>query len=1388
MKKLCSIFLMLAMLFGIILPCCTLQAEAAPIEYYETTKDFQGLKMSIIGDSISTYEGVTNSKTYNPLYMSTTEATFGTYYGDSARSDYDQFSQVKRADTWWQQTIDTLGMELLVNNAWSGSYIVKDNARGNTTEYPAAGYKNRAVNLHNGSKKPDIIAVYLGTNDIGSASTVGSKANVDTDSERKALYTSVNNYATPTTSVQAYYIMISRMLATYPDAEIYCLTPTVAISMTDARQTSTDNFNNGVRYLVDYWQGLGKKVYLVDLDKNSGISNNAIVKDYYYANNVHPDVTGMDWITSCLISEIMEHSTKGTGTSTFHEVSYNLSQCYAKAGLPRRVAKGQSLQINLVPYTAGQKLNLIVTMKDANGNNVVIPGGGVRGNSVYIPEVTGPITVKASVTNDLNFQWIANSEAFASSTGVGFTYNRNTLVSGTYTGGSTSGTFTDIQYSLAQPVVLEYDRPWVLEYKGGGTYAGGIMLMNNTAESATSGNMYIHITQTNVLFGYRDSVGYNNSGISWETIASKMGSTAGTDYRTETHVFRFENVPNGTSNKIYLYVDGVKIGSMDAVKLIGASATNSAASNVNISGKDFTFNYLGSTNHPVRNCSMSYIKVWENGQDLNTANLNSYRWELSADKDAFVTLDNNQFAENELRMQAGSISNGTFTNTYFEIDKQIVLMHDQTWNLEWVSSGEWYDARNGGMLLCSTDGANDLNSFYLYRRSGSSFIAFGERKNSLHNNYGVGLSANGIDGTVRHKYNLVNEVTTDAAGAYSTNMVYLYVDDVKIGPMTSYYQGGTDTGTTSNWVVGKDFTFNYLGTESFTVGDCDLEYLQVTVPCIHNYQEVVTAPTCTGDGFTTHTCSKCGDSYTDSTVAATGHGWSKGTCTACGIVCDHPNHNTSVAACTVCGFIVGHNWNNGICSDCGATCSHPVHKQDGQCTQCDVVVEHNYVFDGKCACGLEEVKDYYLFGYINGANYACEEDYENLGQYLFVDGKLTVTFDCDSYVAVKTGDNNSWYMTNGWQGNAKSVTLYNTNTEITADKLYIPGGVEVELTLVDNGDDTFTLSYEILFCPHTSHDTAGNCTLCGEAVVHSYDSVVTAPTCTEGGYTTYTCSICGHSYTGDITSILGHNYSSVVTAPTCDASGYTTYTCDTCGHTYTGNTTSATGHSYTSSVTTSATCTTAGVKTLTCFACGDSYNESIPMLGHSYADGKCSVCGEADPDFAVDYYLVGWINGSDYGCEGDYENMGQYKFVDGILTATFESDSYVFIKTTNNLHWFMFESYCNTTSGTLYNTTTGTSEKMFVPGGVELVFTLVENEDGSLTLSYAVQEEPVVVPTLTLNYPTLAFEAEILYNAYFTVSDASSVVEFGMVTFSSRLVDGTIADAVDMIPGYATAG
>ena len=66
---------------------------------------------------------------------------------------------------------------------------------------------------------------------------------------------------------------------------------------------------------------------------------------------------------------------------------------------------------------------------------------------------------------------------------------------------------------------------------------------------------------------------------------------------------------------------------------------------------------------------------------------------------------------------------------------------------------------------------------------------------------------------------------------------------------------------------------------------------------------------------------------------------------------------------------------------------------------------------------------------------------------------------------------------------------------------------------------------------------------------HSYTAKVTAPTCTAGGYTTYTCSLCGHSYTGDKTSALGHGWSSWQTtkAPTCTENGQQQRTCSRCG-------------------------------------------------------------------------------------------------------------------------------------------------------------------------------------------------------------------------------------------------
>ena len=52
--------------------------------------------------------------------------------------------------------------------------------------------------------------------------------------------------------------------------------------------------------------------------------------------------------------------------------------------------------------------------------------------------------------------------------------------------------------------------------------------------------------------------------------------------------------------------------------------------------------------------------------------------------------------------------------------------------------------------------------------------------------------------------------------------------------------------------------------------------------CEHAYEAVVTAPTCTEAGYTTYTCSKCGESYVADEVAALGHDYRNGVCTRCG--------------------------------------------------------------------------------------------------------------------------------------------------------------------------------------------------------------------------------------------------------------------------------------------------------------------------------------------------------------------------------------------------------------------------------------------------------------------------------------------------------------------------
>ena len=95
---------------------------------------------------------------------------------------------------------------------------------------------------------------------------------------------------------------------------------------------------------------------------------------------------------------------------------------------------------------------------------------------------------------------------------------------------------------------------------------------------------------------------------------------------------------------------------------------------------------------------------------------------------------------------------------------------------------------------------------------------------------------------------------------------------------------------------------------------------------------------------------------------------------------------------------------------------------------------------------------------------------------------------------------------------------------------------------------------------------------------HSYTSVVTEPTCSSEGYTTYTCSACEYSYVDNKVASLEHDYNTTSTEPSCLNMGYTTYVCSTCDYTYISDYIDALGHTWKEATTEAPkTCTTCGV-------------------------------------------------------------------------------------------------------------------------------------------------------------------------------------------------------------------
>ena len=104
------------------------------------------------------------------------------------------------------------------------------------------------------------------------------------------------------------------------------------------------------------------------------------------------------------------------------------------------------------------------------------------------------------------------------------------------------------------------------------------------------------------------------------------------------------------------------------------------------------------------------------------------------------------------------------------------------------------------------------------------------------------------------------------------------------------------------------------------------------------------------------------------------------------------------------------------------------------------------------------------------------------------------------------------------------------------------------------------------------------------------------------------------------------------------------------------------------------------------------------------------------------YYLVGYINGVDYGIGNDIDNMGDYNLTTGPVTITFTEKSYVQVKNQNKSIYGT--DYVDATESGSTVLSVGATDKIGLPANVEITFTLTENADGTVTLAYAWGDTP----------------------------------------------------------------
>ena len=265
----------------------TVEAEEEFEMMLDTVADaYAGKKLSVFGDSISTYVGISNNTAYN-----TTISGNAIWYSSIGRGGiYDH------TYTYWGSLIRRAGMNLCVNNAWSGDSL------------GSGKYVNRVVNLHNNTGAnpvdPDLILAYFGINDIGSGAgrNVGELLtlleNKGSKTEREVIdewFAGVRAKAGDSYTVSAtpdfdqlYALMLYRMTERYPNAKVACMTLVEALGYPNTTKW-VPLYNQVIRALADYFG-------LLVIEQGNVISTDNYMT-YMHDNRIlHPNAAGHELI------------------------------------------------------------------------------------------------------------------------------------------------------------------------------------------------------------------------------------------------------------------------------------------------------------------------------------------------------------------------------------------------------------------------------------------------------------------------------------------------------------------------------------------------------------------------------------------------------------------------------------------------------------------------------------------------------------------------------------------------------------------------------------------------------------------------------------------------------------------------------------------------------------------------------------------------------------------------------------------------------------------------------------------------------------------------------------------------------------------------------------